>query len=191
MPTLDGALQLLQAHGLLLLFPLAMLEGPIVTVLAAYLARLGHMDLVAIFLVVVVADLVGDALLYYVGRLSHGSMSPRWRARLGLDAGRQAALEEHFRHSGGRTLIIGKVTHSAGFLVLLAAGGARMPFGRFLLYNLIGTVPKCLFFMVIGYTLGAAYSSIDSWIARATILIGAVLLLGGLFWFVRRRSRRA
>ena len=41
--------------------------------------------------------------------------------------------------------------------------------------------------MLIGYTLGAAYASIDSWIARASILILAVLLLAGLFWLVRRR----
>ena len=54
-----------------------------------------------------------------------------------------------------------------------------MPFGRFLLYNLIGTVPKSLLFLLIGYTLGAAYASIDSWIARASILIGAVLLSRG------------
>ena len=75
-------------------------------------------------------------------------------------------------------------------VAVLAAGGAGMPFGRFLLYNLIGTVPKCLLFMVIGYTIGAAYASIDSWIARATILIGAVLFLAALFWFVRRRAKR-
>ena len=114
------------------------------------------MNLAAILLVVVAADLVGDVILYFVGRFSHGSLPQRWRARLGLDEQRQAALEEHFRASGGRTLIIGKLTHSAGFLVLLAAGGARMPFGRFLLYNLAGTVPKSLVFLLIGYTVGAA-----------------------------------
>lgn len=191
MPTLDAALQLLQDHGLILLFPLAMAEGPIVTVLAAYLARLGHMNLAAVFVVVVVADLAGDVIFYLVGRFGHGSLPQRWRNRLGLDEVRQAVLEQHFLDSGGRTLIIGKLTHSAGFLVLLAAGGARMPFGRFLLYNLIATVPKSLFFMVIGWTLGAAYASIDSWIARASLVILVIGALLGLFWIVRRRSRGA
>jgi membrane protein DedA with SNARE-associated domain len=191
MPTLDGALQLLQDHGLVLIFPLAMAEGPIVTVLAAYLARLGHLNLAAVFAVVVVADLVGDVIFYLVGRYGHGSLPPRWRHRLGLDEARQAVIEQHFRQSGGRTLIIGKLTHSAGFLVLLAAGGARMPMGRFLLYNLIATVPKSLFFMVIGWTLGAAYASIDSWIARASLVILVLAALVGLFWYVRHRSRQA
>jgi membrane protein DedA with SNARE-associated domain len=191
MPTLDGALHLLQAHGLWLLFPLATVEGPIVTVLAAYLARLGHMNLFLIYWIVVAADLFGDAVFYWVGRLGHGSVPERWRHRLGLDAARQTALEEHFRQAGGRTLIIGKLTHAAGLLVLLSAGSAQMPFGRFMLYNTIGTLPKSLFFLVLGYSLGAAYTAIDSWIFRASILVFAVMLVGGLLWFLHRRAKRA
>ncbi len=191
MPTLDAALQLLQTHGLWLLFPLATVEGPIVTVLAAYLARLGHLDLVSIFLIVIAADLFGDTIYYWIGRFGHGSLPERWRSRLGLDRERQAALEAHFRASGGRTIVIGKLTHAAGILVLFAAGSAQMPFGRFLLYNLIGTIPKSLFFLVLGYTLGAAYSAIDSWIFRGSILVFAVILVGGLLWFLHRRAKRA
>lgn len=190
MPTLDGALQLLQDHGLLLLFPLATVEGPIITVLAAYLARLGHLNLALIYVIVVAADLFGDGIVYWIGRLGHGSIPERWRSRLGLDRQRQAALEEHFHASGGRTLIIGKLTHAAGLFVLFAAGSARMPFGRFMLYNAIGTLPKSLFFLILGYTLGAAYTSIDSWIFRASLLIGALIFLGGLLWLVRRRAKR-
>ncbi len=74
MPTLDGALHLLQAHGLWLLFPLATVEGPIVTVLAAYLARLGHLNLALIYVIVVAADLFGDGIVYWIGRIGHGSM---------------------------------------------------------------------------------------------------------------------
>ncbi len=191
MPSLDAALHLLQAHGLVLVFLLAMVEGPIVTVLAAYLARLGNMDIVAVFVVVVLADLVGDAVLYVVGRYGHGWLPQRWRARLGLDKKRQDMLDDHFRQSGGRTLLIGKLTHSAGMLVLLAAGASRMRFGPFLLYNLLGTLPKSLFFLLIGYTLGYAYTAIDSYIFRASLTILVLILLAGLYWLLRRRGQRA
>jgi membrane protein DedA with SNARE-associated domain len=191
MPTLDGALHLLQSHGLWLLFPLATIEGPIVTVLAAYLARLGHMNLVSIYVVVVVADLFGDLFYYWAGWFLHGSIPVRWRRRLGYDEARQKALEDHFRHSGGRTIVIGKLTHAAGIFVLFAAGSARMPFWRFMLYNTIGTLPKALFFLMLGYTLGAAYTAIDSWIFRGSIIILAVMLVGGILWFLHRRAKRA
>jgi membrane protein DedA with SNARE-associated domain len=191
MPSLDAALHLLQAHGLVLVFLLAMVEGPIVTVLAAYLARLGNMDIVAVFVVVVLADLVGDAGLYLIGRYGHGGLPPRWRKRLGLDEKRQDMLDNHFRQSGGRTLILGKLTHSAGMLVLLAAGASRMRFGPFLFYNLVGTLPKSLFFLLIGYTLGYAYTAIDSYIFRASLTVLVLILLAGLYWLLRRRGQRA
>ena len=107
------------------------------------------------------------------------------------DEVRQKALEEHFRHSGGRTLIIGKLTHAAGIFVLFAAGSAQMPFWRFMLYNTIGTLPKALFFLMLGYTLGAAYTAIDSWIFRGSMIVFAVMLVGGILWFLHRRAKRA
>ena len=40
--TQDAVLHLMQAHGLWLVGPMAVIEGPIVTVIAAYLAKLGY-----------------------------------------------------------------------------------------------------------------------------------------------------
>ena len=68
MTAADSVLQLLQAHGLLLLFPLAVIEGPIVTVVAGWLARLGHFRLEWAMPILILADLVGDSLLYGLGR---------------------------------------------------------------------------------------------------------------------------
>jgi len=187
MPTLEGALHLLQTEGLWLLFPLAMVEGPIVTVLAAYLARLGDMNIVAVYVVVVAADLVGDTIFYILGRSGLSWLPERWRSRLGFDEKRKAEMEEHFRQSGRNTLLIGKLTHSMGMLVLLAAGASRMPFGPFLLYNLMATLPKSLFFLLIGYTLGYAYSAIDSYLFRASVVVVVLSVLVGLFWFLHRR----
>ncbi|MFC2967521.1 DedA family protein [Acidimangrovimonas pyrenivorans] len=186
---LDTVIHLIQTHGLLLLAPIAVLEGPIVTVIASYLARLGYMDIYAVFVVVVLADLVGDAIFYELGRAGPRFLPARWLNRIGLSEDRLEALTAHFRYRGGRTLVIGKLTHSAGMLVLVAAGASRMNFGLFLWYNLLGTVPKSLFFAVIGYSLGFAYTAIDGWIFRGSILLLILLILGGIWWVVRHRRR--
>ena len=186
---IDTIVPLIQSHGLLLLAPFAVLEGPIVTVIGAYLARLGFLNVTGVFLVVVLADLVGDTLLYELGRAGPRFLPARWLARIGLGEDRLVALTEHFRFRGGRTLVIGKLTHSAGILVLVAAGASRMNYVQFLWYNLVGTVPKSLFFLVVGYTLGYAYTSIDSWIFRASIFLLVLLVLAGLFWLLRHRRR--
>ena len=118
-------------------------------------------------------------------------MSERWRTRLGVTEARIAALTGHFRDKGGRTLILGKFTHSAGVIVLIAAGAARMPYLRFLLFNLIATTPKSLLFVTIGYTLGRAYTLIDGWIFRASFMLMIVMVLGWVIWLRRKKGAAA
>lgn len=189
MVTLDGVMALLQSHGLWFLAPLSVLEGPIVTVIAGYLVGLSILSLVGAYVVVVLGDLVGDVVLYLVGRHGMGRLRPRWRSRLGLNDGRVAALTDHFGQRGGRTLVFGKLTHSAGAAILLAAGAARMPFGLFLFYNFLATLPKSAAFLALGYLFGAAYAQIDVWIFRVSLALLAVMALAGVLWWRRRVPR--
>jgi len=188
--SLDSILQLVSTYGLWLIFLLAVLEGPIVTVIAAYVAALGKLDPVAVFLVLVLADLLGDLLYYLIGRSGRSWVPRRWQPRLGLDGQRLDDLQSHFHGHGGKTLVIGKLTHSAGLFILVAAGAARMPVGRFLLFNLIATIPKTLAFMVLGYSLGYAYKTIDSYLFRASLGVLLLAALLALAWVLYKRRQR-
>jgi membrane protein DedA with SNARE-associated domain len=186
---LDQVQTLIAANGLLLMAPLAVIEGPIVTVIAAYLASLGLLDLRAVIVVAVLADLVGDTILYFVGRNGLGGLPGRWRTRLGMPAERVERLADHFRRKGGRTLVVGKLTHSAGAAVLVAAGTARMPFGAFLLFNLVATVPKVLVFAALGWVFGSAYSQVDHWIfVGSSLLFLCVLIAFGVIMTRKRMT---
>ena len=187
----DILVQLIQTNGLLLLFPLAVIEGPIVTVIAGWLARLGYMPLGWAVLILVVADLVGDSLLYGLGRAGPNVLPQKLRQMLGVTDARTALMAEHFSKQGGRTLIAAKLTHSFGFVVLVAAGASRMSFPAFLCFNLVGTIPKTLFFLLIGYAIGEAHVTIDSWIGRASlgIVILGVAILSIWYWKEKRERR--
>lgn len=187
--TIESLTQLIQAQGLLLLFPLSILEGPIISVIAGWLVRLHLIPLGWTFAVLVLGDLVGDALHYLLGRSGLHRFPERWRRRLGIDDAAIAGLTTHFQDQGGRTLIIGKLTHGLGFAALIAAGAARMPFGRFLWYNLVATLPKTAGFLLLGYLLGHAEVTIGNWIWRVSLI---VLILGGaaLVWYIRHRTPR-
>lgn len=187
---LDALSLLLAKHGLAVLAPAALIEGPIVTVIAAWLASRGLFDVWSVAAVVIAADLLGDFAFYALGRGGLARLPLRWRTRLGLNADRLARLAGHFEVKGGRTLLLGKLTHSFGFAVLVAAGAARMPLLTFFWFNLLGTVPKSLAFVGIGYGFGAAYARIDDWIARASLAVLAVALLAGVTWLITRGARR-
>ncbi len=181
--TYDALIAAVTSHGTVILLPLAILEGPIVTVLAGYAARLGIFQVPVAFAIVVLGDLVGDSVLYMLGRSGLRRIPVRWLARLGLDPDREATLSSHFAEKGGRTLILGKITHSAGAPILVAAGLARMPFLPFLWYNLLGTLPKSAVFLALGYMLGEAATHLGPTIAEGSLIMLAVLLVAGLVWW--------
>lgn len=185
--TPEDAATLVGQYGLWVLAPAAVLEGPIVTVISVWLARLGMMDLRAVLLLLVLADLLGDALMYGVGRGLLPRLPRRLRHRFGLHEARLAALAGHFRDSGPRTLVVGKLTHSAGAVVLVAAGMARMHIGRFLWWNLLATLPKTAAFAALGWVLGDAYVLIGDWLAVISAVALALLAGGAGLWHLWRR----
>jgi membrane protein DedA with SNARE-associated domain len=149
------------AYGYVALLPLAVIEGPAVTVFAAFLAAQGLLDVGLVYVVVVLGDLLGDLMYYAGGRFLlqrlvtwRGAWAIRLRHRVGV-------LAQRVRARAGAMLLFGKLTHSAGFAVLLAAGAAHVPIRRFLAYNLLGTLPKSLLFVVIGYWFGRLYIALQ------------------------------
>jgi membrane-associated protein len=179
-------LALVQAHGLWLLAPLAVIEGPIVTIGAGWLARLGVFAPLWVYVICVVGDLVGDGIWYWVGRLGPKLLPPRWWMRLGMTRARRYALAGHYADRGGPTLLFGKLTHTTGLPIMLAAGMARMPFGSYLFWNLVGTLPKTAALLAVGWFLGQAMDSMDAWLWRATLGLG-LLAVGVGFWLWRRK----
>ena len=165
---------LMSDYGLWILTPLAVIEGPIVTVIAGYLASLSILNLWQIIPCVIIADIVGDSLLYLLGRLALGSIGPTWRGRLGLSQRRLFCLMRGFRRNGAKILVTAKLTHAAGFAALTAAGAARMRFADFILANTLAGIPKCLLFVTLGYLFGSAYETVGSWLSFEAMLLLAI-----------------
>ena len=186
MTTLDWMSATITSYGYAALFLAAVVEGPIATVIGAFLASLGFLDVALVYAVAVSGDLIGDLLLYAVGRSGWMPLSAWRRALSERKQQRLAALKRRFRAHAGGTLVFGKLTHAAGFLVLLAAGAAQVPVATFLGYNLLGTLPKAALFVLIGYFAGAAYTQINSylWIISA---VSFPLICLGIGIYLRRR----
>jgi membrane protein DedA with SNARE-associated domain len=184
--------EILRDYGLWLLLPLAILEGPVVSVLAGWFSAMGLFNPWAAFAVMLLGDLLGDVLFYLIGRRGMAFLSRGWRRRLGLSAARVGAMARHFRDHGVKTLVIAKLTHAAGAVALVAAGAARMPLLPFVLANLASALPKVAALMALGWVFGAAIERVEGWLARFTLIgLVVVLLVLALWWEFRRRSQQA
>jgi membrane protein DedA with SNARE-associated domain len=180
--SIESFIALLSVWGYAVLLPLAIIEGPIVGVFAGFFVSLGQMSWYGAFAVLFVGDIVGDVIYYYIGRWGHGPWANRIAARFGVTPERLAELEESFHRHSTKILLINK-TQAIGSVVLYYAGAVRMPLWRFVWVNAVGTVPKVILFMVVGYYFGESYRLIDrllSYAGLATLAIPLVLVAGFL-----------
>ncbi len=172
------------------IFPIMVVEGPIITVIASFLASQGYFNVFIVYAMSIAGDLTGDSIYYAIGRYGRKLLINRWGHYIGLTKERMHAAEHYFEHHAGKTLITAKLTHGAGFFVLHAAGASRMPYWRFLWYNFLGNIPKSLVFVLIGYYFGSMYAQIDSYLSYVSVLVilAAVLFLSIVY--SRRRKRK-
>ena len=78
-------------------------------------------------------------------------------------------------------------TQALGSLVLYFAGAIRMPFARFMAWNLLATVPKTALFELVGYFLGQTILRSRKYIDEVTMItFGVALLLLVLYWLSKR-----
>ena len=177
---------LLGQYGYWVLLPIAVVEGPAITMVAGALVAAGQMDGVTACILLILADLVGDALYYAIGRFGNAPLARRVSKWLKITPERLSKLEQRFRANDWKLLMIGK-TQGLGSIILYFAGASRMPFARYMVLNLVGTVPKVIVFELIGYFLGAGVMNSTHYINYVTgLMFGAAFVLLGLYWVFRR-----
>lgn len=185
-------LSILTFYKYYLLFPLVMFEGPIATIIGGFLAAQDLVNFFIAYIVIIAGDLAGDLLYYAAGRWGRQSLIERWGKYIGASPEKIAGLEEHFTSHSGKTLILGKLAHGIGSVILLAAGISRVPWGRFVMYNLAGTIPKSLVLMLIGYYFGSVYARLNKYVdvfALTTLSLAVLLVL--IYWLIMKLSKKA
>lgn len=177
---------MLGRYGYWVIIPIAVIEGPAITMVAGALVAAGQMDGVTTCILLILSDLLGDALYYSLGRFGHGPVAARLTKWLKVTPERLAKLEQRFRDNDWKLILIGK-TQGLGSIILYFAGASRMGFVRYMVLNLLGTVPKVIVFELIGYFLGAALLSSTRYINYLTgLMFGAAFVLLGLYWVFRK-----
>ena len=180
---------LIISYRYFLILPIAIVEGPIVTVIAAFLASQGYFNIFLVYIIVVLGDIIGDFIYYGIGKFGNNKLIYRLLSLLKVGSDKIETSKAYFKDSPGKTLLFGKFTHSAGFIILIAAGVADVSVKDFLWYNLVGTIPKSLLFLLIGYFAGSAYKQIDSYIGKVSLLLLIFVVGFVLFKYVFKKIK--
>jgi membrane protein DedA with SNARE-associated domain len=159
--------------------------------------RTAHGELLApaAFAACLLGALVGDAAMYGIGRRFGHSLAGR-HPKLAwlLHADREEYFEQAIRRHGFKVLLVSRFMVGVRGPVYLAAGAVRMPFRKFLLWDLVsGTIVVSAFF-AISVALGNALErdAIGRLVRDTELLVTAIVLvtLGAVAFFALRRHRR-
>jgi membrane protein DedA with SNARE-associated domain len=176
---------LLLQYGYFLLFPIAVIEGPIAAIVAGALVASGALNLYVVILVLVFADLVGDLLYYSLGRWGHVRFLENLIEKIGITNERLEPLTHNFKKNSRKLLLIGK-TQGLGSIILYFAGVAKMPLPRFIGWNLVGTLPKVIIFVTVGYFFGQSLIQSQHAIDYFTLSSFGIALVLIVFYFAAK-----
>ena len=182
-------LSLLGQYKYWVIFPIAVVEGPIIMIVSGFLVNLGVLNALIAYSVLVVADVLGDTVYYFIGRYWRKSF---WVKKImsffGYDETTEIYLEEHFRKHKFKTFLIGKFTHGIGGMIEIASGIAGISLWQYLFISFITTMPKAFVLVSIGYYAGIYYEKINGYFQNfAFITIGVVIIF--LFFNISRKLK--
>jgi membrane-associated protein len=196
----DGLLTAILVYGYPVLFGIVLagsLGVPIPTDLmllaAGGFVASGDLDLVTVLLLVFVAAVAGDCVVFLVARwLGHEAVT-RHGARFGLGAERLAHAQTRLGAWVGAGVFLTRclLTPLSLPTTVLAAVG-RYPFGVFALIAAFGEAVWTAAYVGVGYLFGESWSALGDWISDKAGLIGGLCLAGvalaALVWLVRSRE---
>lgn len=136
---------------------------------------------------------VGALIAYAIGALGGRPLIERWGRVIGITGADLDRADEFFARHGDAAAFFGRLLPVVRSLVSFAAGVARMPLGRFIVFTILGSLPWTLLLVVAGVVLGARWDDIGPILKQFEYAVLAVLIAIALWWIwfriVKPRSR--
>jgi membrane protein DedA with SNARE-associated domain len=136
------------------IFPIAVAEGPIITMISGFLVSRGQLNLFPALMVVFLGDVVSDSVFYLLGR--GGIHVIRYFKFRHISEERIQSLENQFKLSPWKTMLVAKVSYGLGSAFMVASGASRMSWKRFLEYMLSLDFIRSYLLLSIGFYFGRA-----------------------------------
>jgi membrane protein DedA with SNARE-associated domain len=145
--------------------------------LGGFLAWAGYTDLYITIAISVVGAVVGDYVVFYLGRKWGSNVLTHPRFRRWLTRRRLSKIHDYFERYGGKTVFFARFFAGFRVAVYLVAGSIRMNAQKFVMTDLCGALLSVPLVTLLGYFLSGKVDTLLRTISGVRILAGVVLLL--------------
>lgn len=146
-----------------------------------------HLTMTGIVLAGLIGTMAGSWLAYGVGRGGRLELLERHGAKLHMGPSQIEKADRWFQRHGETAVLFGRVIPVVRAFVSLPAGIAKMPFWRFTVFSLIGTVPWVLGLALAGHALGGDWESVRKGFEYVDYVVLALVVVGIVYLAIRRR----
>ena len=169
-----------------LIFP-----GEWAVMLGGAMAGEGQIDIVILIALVWACSAAGDSAVFALGRRLGRPFMIERGTMLGVTEARLARLDGWLDRYGSAAVCFGRLLPLARPFGPFVAGASTFRYGRFLAWDLVGTLLFALLFCGLGYAFYRSYAQVAETLSRSAF--GALALIaaaGGAYLLVRRHRRR-
>ena len=159
------------------------LPSELIMPFAGYLVFEGKMSLFWAATAGAIGCNLGSLIAYEIGFYGGRPLVERFGSYILMGRRELDWADNFFRRWGQAAVFVGRLLPVIRTFIALPAGIARMPRGRFHLYTFLGSWPWCFGLAYLGMKLGENWRSLGQYFHKFDAVIGAVLLLG-LVYFV-------
>jgi membrane protein DedA with SNARE-associated domain len=167
----------------IILIPLAIIEGPIVTVVCGFLVTRDFFNPLLVYVVMVLGDIVGDGWIYYMGY-----KGKRFLKYFKITDEKLEKAKEYFHENHIKAVAMSKLIHGLGFTGLVAAGASHVPYKRYFQTCAIISCIQTLVMLLIGIFFGNAYNVIGKYLNYYAALVSILALILLLIIFLRKNK---
>ncbi|MFA5840685.1 MAG: VTT domain-containing protein [Candidatus Paceibacterota bacterium] len=175
-------LELLLTYKYLILIPLAIIEGPIISVISGFLVTLGIFNIITVYIVMVLGDIIGDGIFYFIGykgkRLFH---------YFKVEEEKVEKAKIYFQENHKKAIAGSKIMWGIGTVGLIAAGALHVPYKRYFNTCALYSLAQSFIMIFLGVFFGKAYLIIGKYFNyyAAGISILALIVLS-FYIFIRK-----
>jgi len=134
-------------------------------------------------------DLTGACLAYWVGRTGGRPLVERWGRYIRLRTHDMDRATQFFERRGELTVLVSRVIPVVRTFISLPAGIARMRFGRFVAFTIIGSLPWTFSLALAGHAIGNHWHGVANAFKPISYAIAAIAVAAIAVWLVRRSRR--
>jgi len=146
-----------------------------------------HLTLLGIVAAGVAGNVIGSWLAYWVGRAGRLELIERHGHWLHIQPRHIAWADRWFARYGARAIFFSRMLPIIRTFISLPAGVAKMPFVRFTLLTLAGSVPWVLGLGLAGEAVGNEWKSVRKGFDYVDYAVVALVVVGIVYLLIRRR----